>query len=271
MKKRKVLTLIEFIVVIAVIALLVFMFLPRIHAPHEHAEVIVCKSNLHQWGMIFSLYANDYDSKYMPGIDEDWETGETSWIHTLMPYHDNPKIRLCPNSTKPEKDLADKRPLRAWNLEVTNPGQFTSIQPEYKTGSYGLNWWVTSGEKEVSGYDSANKWKSSNQPDASQIPVLTEAGFMHARVEADDAPPEYDGKFNSKTQGAKGMDRVCTNRHSGGVNILFMDWSVRKVKLMDLWNQQWHKNYEPNLQLPAFDKISDTWPGGWPEWIVKAN
>ena len=35
------------------------------------------------------------------------------------------------------------------------------------------------------------------------------------------------------------MTRVCLNRHSGGINMLFRDWSVRKVGLKENWTLNW--------------------------------
>jgi len=41
------------------------------------------------------------------------------------------------------------------------------------------------------------------------------------------------------------MRRVCTSRHTGEVNILFMDWSTRKVRLKELWRLKWHRTFTP--------------------------
>ena len=49
------------------------------------------------------------------------------------------------------------------------------------------------------------------------------------------------------------------NRH-GGVNVVFMDGSVRKIGLKHLWVQRWYRGWEEDLAavgLPA-----------WPEWMA---
>ncbi len=63
---------------------------------------------------------------------------------------------------------------------------------------------------------------------------------------------------------AYGIILVCINRHNGGINMLFRDWSVRKVGLKELWALRWH---------PEFD-TSGPWTlaGGvqrddWPKWM----
>jgi len=80
------------------------------------------------------------------------------------------------------------------------------------------------------------------------------ACYSHAGPEPSDPPPAEDGEF-LWLQGA-GMKRVCTNRHTGEVNMLFMDWSIRKARLKELWRLKWHRTFEP------------TEPD-WPEWIEK--
>ncbi len=40
------------------------------------------------------------------------------------------------------------------------------------------------------------------------------------------------------------MARVCIDRHSRGVNLVFMDGSARKIILSKLWSLKWHKEFE---------------------------
>ncbi len=77
---------------------------------------------------------------------------------------------------------------------------------------------------------------------------------MLARPEPYDPAPANDGEFLWSFGG--GMRRVCTNRHTGRVNILFMDWSIREVRLKELWRLKWHRAFVPTEPQ-------------WPEWIEK--
>ena len=247
-KKKAAFTLIELLVVIAIIALLLAILTPALKKVKEQAKEVICRLNLHQWGIIFASYAGDHDSKFMPGIDEDWATGQYSWIYALMPYYDTPKIRLCPKAPRTEQQGASL-PYTAWDVGVTNPTEFTFLKDTtYKIGSYGINWWVNDSAISVGSRDPKFKWRTTGQKNAGMVPVLMDCGFMLARPMSADPPPDYDGQF-LWPDGA-GMRRVCTNRHSGGVNILYMDWSSHKVGLKDLWKQEWHRNYQP--QIPAW-------------------
>ena len=100
-KKKAAFTLIELLVVIAIIAMLLAILTPALKKVKDQAREVVCKSNLHQWGLIFPMYTNEYDGKFMPGIDEEWLTGRYSWIYATMHYYDTPDIRFCPTPPKP--------------------------------------------------------------------------------------------------------------------------------------------------------------------------
>ena len=59
-------TLIELLIVIAVIAILVSMLLPALHKAREAASNIACVNNIKQWGMHYLNYAQDYNGS-LPG------------------------------------------------------------------------------------------------------------------------------------------------------------------------------------------------------------
>lgn len=53
------------------------------------------------------------------------------------------------------------------------------------------------------------------------------------------------------------MQYFCINHHDGKVNGLFMDLSVRRIGLKELWDLDWHKNWNPDNDPPP----------AWPDWI----
>lgn len=57
-------TLVELLVVVAIIALLAAMLFPVFAAARERGRMAVCASNLRQIGVAFELYLDDYDGLY---------------------------------------------------------------------------------------------------------------------------------------------------------------------------------------------------------------
>ena len=71
-----------------------------------------------------------------------------------------------------------------------------------------------------------------------------------------------DGEFAWSYGG--GMRRVCTNRHHGGINMLFMDWSTRKVRLKELWMLKWHRTFNTTGPWTPFGGVNKN---DWPRWM----
>ncbi|MBL7154052.1 MAG: prepilin-type N-terminal cleavage/methylation domain-containing protein [Phycisphaerae bacterium] len=64
MHKDKAFTLIELLVVIAVIALLMAILMPALQRAKRQTKAVICRSNLRQWGVWFSIYTADNDDKF---------------------------------------------------------------------------------------------------------------------------------------------------------------------------------------------------------------
>ena len=131
MRKRNGFTLIELLVVIAIIALLMAILMPALRRAREQVKEVVCKSHLHQWSVCFMMYTSDYDDRFMPGIDEDWTTGRFSWIYTLIPYYNEPVIRLCPKA-KLTVEEGGTMPWVAWDVSKTNPSDFSYLRSQLR-------------------------------------------------------------------------------------------------------------------------------------------
>jgi prepilin-type processing-associated H-X9-DG protein len=57
---------------------------------------------------------------------------------------------------------------------------------------------------------------------------------------------------------------ACINRHGGGINAVFLDWSVRKVGLKELWTLEWHRKYDTT---GPWTKAGGALPRDWPKWM----
>ena len=106
--KRKNFTLLELLIVIAIIAILAGILLPALQSARNKAQSLQCLNNQKQNGMVFTYYANDYNG-YIPARS----TGADRWPQllsgkciTALPCGDYLKLGknfnrvLCPSTTQ---------------------------------------------------------------------------------------------------------------------------------------------------------------------------
>lgn len=91
-------TLMELIVVIAIIAILAGLLFPVVHRAKEEAKRIKCMSNLRQMVLAAHLYAFDHGDELPPAYIRDFSTGETiTWESVLWEIGTQFQIQQCPS------------------------------------------------------------------------------------------------------------------------------------------------------------------------------
>jgi len=101
---KKAFTLIELLVVIAIIAILAAILFPVFAQAREKARQTTCLNNMKQFGIAFTMYANDYDEQwpFMTFADTfnpstyDWYGGDP-WVMTTQPYLKSWAVGVCPS------------------------------------------------------------------------------------------------------------------------------------------------------------------------------
>ena len=88
--KKKIFTLIELLIVVAIIAILAGMLLPALNAARDKAKAIQCSGNFSSIGKAAMMYAADWHDYLPPGSNGDnssdpnrkrlWGTGNTGAI-----------------------------------------------------------------------------------------------------------------------------------------------------------------------------------------------
>lgn len=245
MAKRKAFTLIELLVVIAIIALLMSILMPALQRVREQARAVSCMSNLKQWSLIFAMYTDDHNGEFQKGLERGHH-----WIMVLRPYFsavDDTDMFLCPSATR---KIDERNGMwghdTAWVFD-------SGLGTDY--GSYGINGFVETNERQ----GEHKHWKNRNVRQAAYVPLFLGANRLDGWPEAWDEPPTFDGEFN--TGHGNNMRRFCMNRHKGFVNCLFLDFSVRKTGLKELWQLTWHREWKKDLAdegLPV-----------WPQWMER--
>ena len=112
--KIRIFTLIELLIVIAIIAILAGMLLPALNAAREKARAIKCASNLKQYGMAIAMYAHTYQDYLLIQNPVNHRTGTIGYIYQwggyiqteLMPkmreadWKAGKSINSCPSRNK---------------------------------------------------------------------------------------------------------------------------------------------------------------------------
>lgn len=102
---RRGMTLVELLVVVAIIGILIGLLLPAVQSVRAASRSAKCKNNLRQLGLAIHMYAN-INNGYIP--DSAHDVDETfSWVNTLAPFHENvDALRICPDDYSGEARLA---------------------------------------------------------------------------------------------------------------------------------------------------------------------
>ncbi len=262
--RKKGFTLIELLVVIAIIALLVSILMPALNKARAQARGVVCFTNVKNWGLITHMYAEDNDGRLMQSIAGDGVSGQDAyWIHATLKYYDDKSIRICP-ATKVVARAAGYhygKTFEAWG-PFSSSGQ-GDWKEQFSVGSYGINEWCACppvGAQTYWGFSSANAWRKMNVSGANTIPLFMDSMFVDGFCRDTDQPPLYENEFNG--WGSNAMKLFCMPRHNGGINVVFLDMSVRHVPMKELWQLKWHKKFNLANQYsgPA---------APWPEWMDK--
>ena len=278
MNKRVGFTLVELLVVIAIIAMLLAILTPSLRRAQGQAKNIVCRSDLKQWAMMFNMYANVNNGRFFQGygVGKDgfstdvWAPGEM-WMTKLRPYYGGKsgadsgidKIRLCPKATKFLSTLPDvwqSTPFTAWGI-YGDPGYAIPAYGEKGDyGSYGINEWILN-RPSLNNNPSmdAEYWRSiaNLRCPPRTVPLFGDSVWEGTSPKDADVPSSKAGCSGAGLR--DGMWVFCIPRHGLAVNWVFLDLSVQKVSIQDLWNLKWSTNFRTGARV--------SWTGA--PWINK--
>jgi len=264
MAGKRAFTLVELLVVISIISLLMSILLPSLNKARGQAKQAVCKSNLKQWGVVFLQYSSENNGRFFAGWMGDTLTkASDQWPSALRRYYMNPKLRLCPNAMKftglgenPNSSIEPLSATEAWGIFSKDPGWAVEAG-DY--GSYGINAWICNPLPNTPIFPKPPLrnayWRGPDVKNTSDIPLFLDSYWMELWCTDTEQPPAF--PMAAFLDNPAGQGRSCILRHGKKANIVYMDGSVRDVKLRQLWDQKWHREYK-------FDKIATI---KWPDWL----
>jgi hypothetical protein len=255
--------------------------MPALARVRRQAKAVLCQSNLKQLAICYSMYADDFEGRFMQGWIEGGPTEpEDYWVEALRRYYagsnkrignpdnlppDGSDLRLCPMADIYGTRLG-KGPYGpggvffSWGLFT---GGFPSTEWDCVNGgvygSYGFNEWMCDPPPSVTviqTHETKNNWRTSETKGAGFIGIHGDQQWIDAWPDGKE-PPLYEGIPWGTGGPENSMRRICINRHNRYVNWAFMDYSVRKLGLKQLWRIKWHRRYD--LQVVVDWTIGTGW------------
>lgn len=201
--KKTAFTLVELLVLAAIIGILGTLLWPVLAGTHAKAQRASCANQLKQWGLAFRMYADDYHGWLF--TTKHWESTEfTQGDHKVL----NVYGRYLGGAT------SDKIVQMRNCPEVLRATSVAQLKADNKY-SYSMNW---PNVKTADGYQPL-------KPDS--------YGGASYRLDRISKPAEFlllvdsDGsRYGMRSTDLKGMVSSILDRHSGGVNILWADQHV---------------------------------------------
>jgi hypothetical protein len=165
--------------------------------------------------------------------------------------------------------------LAAWDFTVLGQSfvdqefdTYYLVDGEYAYGSYGKNPWVSEPDDEVGDdyYGFQHYFQTVLVKGPNKIPLFGDCNYTGG------FPHIYDQPAETRVHGPVDMDgeinRWNLDRHQLSINLLFLDYSVRKVGLKQLWTLRWNRESGwGNLNVvPDWGKVEE-----WPTWMRNAR
>ena len=139
-RRKEAFTLVEMLVVIAIIGILAALLLPALTGGKERAKRILCETQLQQMGIAFQSFSHDHDSKFPMqvsiadgGSQDVLQTGSSTngifyieyrYFQPLGSILETPRILVCPTDIR--------LPALSFNvLQNSNVSYFVSVNAEY--------------------------------------------------------------------------------------------------------------------------------------------
>ena len=228
-RERRGFTLVEILVVIAIVSLLAAILFPAFARSRENARRASCQSNLRQMGLVLGQYLQDYDETYpnvlfgTPTAANNY-SGDYRWMDAVYPYIKNTQVFSCPSAShlKYTPNTPDEYGSYAYNSAYFldgSPDEQTPPCSKWDKG-YGVRLsQVENAAQTIWATDANGKFEVSWRGDATGPPSLN-------------ATPEGLATF-----GAYGSTEMVIERHLQTVGVLWCDGHVKAQPLNGIMRQ----------------------------------
>ena len=226
-------TLVEMLVVISLITLLISMLLPSLGKSRRAARAMICSSQVAQMSNAVIMYADNHKGRLFPIV----HSPKMYWMGRLERYwNEDDRILICPQTTGNSGGLGNADlnwgPIGGWGDNLA--------------GSYGMNLWLLPTGAFANDPNMIQAGYHRNMDSTSSLtPVFGDSQWVGAWPDDIDTWPG--NTYNPPNTHLRGffMNRFCNDRHDGSINVSFLDGSARLVRLRELWQLKWHREFIP--------------------------
>jgi prepilin-type processing-associated H-X9-DG protein/prepilin-type N-terminal cleavage/methylation domain-containing protein len=210
MRTRSAFTLVELLVVIAVIGVLVALLLPAVQAAREAARRTECSNNLKQLGLSIHQFCDTHDGDFPKSRHDVTLAAKDAWIWTLKPFYEGvDSIRICPDDRQREPRLKQ-------NLSSYLMNGYLVYEDPIRPGSV-LNFEkLQSTSKTIMLFEATDEVDLELHPDSTNDHTHSPAWFDMWYFDRDKVMETI-------------RSEVAVDRHSGGSNFLYADGHVAFV------------------------------------------
>jgi prepilin-type N-terminal cleavage/methylation domain-containing protein len=113
---RPAFTLVELMVVLAIMGILVALLVPVVGRAYDEANLVQCKTNLRALGQCVLLYAKDHDGA-LP-VSDVVDGPHPAFVAAMNPYAQDARLYYCPSETAADRVLTPE------NLQAGRIGWF---------------------------------------------------------------------------------------------------------------------------------------------------
>ena len=225
MKSRRTFTLVELLVVLAIIAILAALLLPALSQAKEKGYRTQCVNNFKQLAVGIQLYADDHGDQLPGPLWQGIHKNYNNQDATRLPYYIATYMGLPAPQLAPQDALPARCPSAARHWTAANPG--TDPMSRAAPLSYIVSLYVTNINDsnivtQPFGYPfSAPPYKSPDEAPKSLLHQIYSPTLSWAMTDVD--------QENASPNGPYYIYLPVTPAHGGVRNELFFDWHVAAV------------------------------------------
>ena len=235
---KNVFTLIELLIVIAIIAILVSLPLPSLGKARRISYSAVCKSNLRQLGILEMVYVKD--KQRFEGREANWNNNWRAYLDIQI--SDSPVgFLICPEAKTPQTNTNRGSNTAPWSYRYAPGSNYHDSNGNFHEGSYGKNYYINPKLNKSGKIPNKHFGIPGRVVKTANTPLFSDSNWRDYKVgDFDGVPPDALG--SSLTNQTR---RVYLNRHIYiKTNHVFVDGSARGLAISDLWELDHHRLYQ---------------------------